>query len=102
MLFLSYWELNENISIQERLKFSQKLTSEGAFPPEGVNIIRWDVTSSGWGITVLEAENAIDAFKTIDMWRMKAGFFKTVKIAPALPVQEVMPQLGEFIQSLPQ
>ena len=102
MLFLSYWELNENISIQERLKFSQKLTSEGAFPPEGVNIIRWDVTSSNWGITVFEAEKAIDVSKTIDMWRTKAGFFKTVKTEPALPVQEVMPQLGELIQSLPQ
>ncbi len=102
MLFLTYWELNENISVQERLEFSQKLTSEGAFPPEGVNIVRWDVTTDTWGIIILEAENAIDVFKTLDMWRTKAGFFKTVKTAPALPVQEAVPQLSEFIQSLSQ
>ncbi len=100
MLFISYWELNENVSVQERLEFAKKLTSGGAFPPAGVNIVRWDITSDLWGITILEADNVIDVFKTFDMWRTKAGFFKTVKTAPAMPVQEAMPQAGEFIQSL--
>ena len=100
MLYLMYWELNENISEQERLEFSQKITSSGKFPPEGVNIVRWDITPDSWGTLLFEAENPIDAFKAIGMWRMKAGFFKTVKTSPVMPVQEVMPQMAEFIKTL--
>lgn len=44
MLFLTYWELNENVPEQERSHAAQKITSSGLFPPEGVKIIRWDGT----------------------------------------------------------
>ena len=55
MLFLTYWELNEGMSVEERQQVAQKLTSSGLFPPKGVNIIRWDGTPDGWGILVAEA-----------------------------------------------
>jgi len=100
MLYLLYWELIENVTEQERLQFAQKITSLGKVPPEGVNIVRWDITPDLWGTTLFEAENPIDVFKTKDMWRTKAGFFKTVKTSPVMPVQEVVPQMAEFIKSL--
>ncbi len=40
MLFLTYWELNENMSNAERLQVANKLMGAGLFPPEGVNMIR--------------------------------------------------------------
>ena len=101
MLFLTYWELNENMSGEERLGIANKLMSTGMFPPEGVNIIRWDGTPDEWGIMVLEANSAEDAFRAINLWRAAgAGFFKLTKTAPALPVQEIIPVVSEIQQKL--
>ncbi len=101
MLFLTYWELNENMSEQERLDIGQNLTSSELFPPKGVNMIRWDGTPDGWGILIMEAEEAADVVRAIDMWRAAgAGFFKTTKTAPAMPIQELMPVAGELLQTL--
>ena len=101
MLFLTYWELNENMSDEQRLGIAQKLTSSGLFPPKGVNILRWDGTPDNWGIVLLEADNAADAFRTIDVWRAAgAGFFKTTKTSPALPIQELIPVAAEIQQAL--
>ena len=44
MLFLTYWELNEGMSVEERQQVAQKLMSAGLFPPRDVNILRWDAT----------------------------------------------------------
>lgn len=98
MLFITYWELNENMSEIERLEAAKKLAQ--TFPPEGVKLIRWDVTPDAWGITIYEADNTIDVFKHTAIWRTKAGMFKTVKTSPAMPVQELMPQMGEYLKSL--
>lgn len=101
MLFLTYWELNEAMSVEERLQVAQKLTSSGLFPPKGVNIIRWDVTPDAWGILLAEAESAADIDKAIFMWRAAgAGFFKSTKTAPAQPIQEALPQQGELLKTL--
>ena len=101
MLFLIYWELNENMPVGERLQIGQKLTSSGLYPPKGVNVIRWDITPDGWGITLVEAENATDVGRSIDMWRASgAGFFKCIKTSPAIPVQEYMPMVGELLKTM--
>ena len=101
MLFVSYWELNENMSVAERLGAAQKLLSAGLFPPEDVNIIRWDITPDGWGITILEAESEAAASRTMNMWRAAGtGIFKCTKTAPARPVQEEMEDSGELLKML--
>jgi uncharacterized protein YfaA (DUF2138 family) len=101
MLFLTYWELNEEMPVEEQLKISQKLMSLGLVPFEGFNIIRWDMTPDGWGILLAEAESAADVDKAIYMWRAAgAGFFKTTKTAPAQPVQEVIAQHTELLKTL--
>ena len=101
MLFMTYWELNENMPEQERLQIAQKLTSSGLFPPAGVNILRWDGTPDGWGVLIMEAERAEDVIRAIDQWRAAgAGFFKITKTAPALPIQEAIPIEAEILKAL--
>ena len=101
MLFLTYWELNEVMPMEEQLKISQKLSSLGLVPFEGFNIIRWDMTPDGWGILLGEAESAADVDKAVYMWRAAgAGFFKTTKTAPAQPVQDVIAQHCELLKTV--
>lgn len=101
MLFLTYWELNENMSVEERLQISQKLTSSKLFPPKGVNIVRWDVTPDGWGILLAEAETAADINQALNMWRAAGvGFFKFTKTSPAMPIQEAISRTAELLKTL--
>ena len=101
MLFLIYWELNENVSVAERVGAGQKLMSAGMFPPEGVNIIRWDITPDGWGITLLEADSEAAISRALNIWRMAAtGLFKCTKTSTARPVQEEMEGSGELLKIL--
>jgi hypothetical protein len=101
MLFLTYWELNEDMSIEEQQGVAQKLVSSGLFPPKGVNIIRWDATPDGWGILIAEADSAADIAQSINMWRAAGtGFFKTTRTSPAQPVQEAMAGTDELLKAL--
>lgn len=101
MLFLTYWELNEDMSVEDRQQVAGKLTSSGLFPPKEVNIIRWDATPDGWGILIAEAESAADIAQAIGMWRAAgAGFFKSTRTAPAEPVQEALSRTGELLKVL--
>ncbi len=78
-----------------------KVTSSALFPPAGVNVLRWDGTPDGWGILVMEADRAEDVFPAIDQWRVAgAGFFKTTRTAPALPLQQVLPLSQEILTAL--
>lgn len=89
MLFLCYWQLNENIPVIDHLKVGKLLTESGLYPPPGIEIIRFDMTPDYWGITVFTAESAEAAFAVIDIWRVAgAGIFKKVKVSPALPVKD--------------
>ena len=101
MLFLTYWEVNEGISLEEQLQAAQKLMDSGLYPPEGVNVIRWDATPDGWGISIGEAENAADVSRALNMWRAAAtGIFKCTKTAPAIPAQEDMAITGDLLEAL--
>jgi hypothetical protein len=89
MLFLCYWELNENMSSAERTGIANKLMSAGLFPPPGVRILRWDETPDAWGILLFEAESALQAAAALLMWRASgAGFFRLTRTAPAFPINE--------------
>ena len=89
MLFVTYWELNENMPVNERLNIAAKLTSAGLFPPEGVKILQWITTPDGWGITLAEADSAAAISRSMEIWRMAgAGFFKSSKTAPAMQIDK--------------
>ena len=49
MLFLTYWELNEDMHVEKRLQVAQKLAATGSCPPKGFKTICWDATPDGWG-----------------------------------------------------
>lgn len=101
MLFLVYWELNEKMPLAERIQIAQKLTSPEVFPPEGVNILRWDITADNWGVMIAETENFSDLYRALTTWRAAgAGFFKVSKTSPAMPVAEYMPITAEIVSTL--
>ena len=101
MLFVAYWELNEDTPLEQRLQAAQTLMSKGLFPGNNVTMLRWDITPGGWGITIYEAESAIDLGRSIDVWRAAVpGFFKTIKISPAVPIMDGIPALIETLQAL--
>lgn len=98
MEFLTYWELNENMSIEERNRIATRLMESGEYPPENVKILRWDATPDGWGVMICEAESAADMGRAINMWRAAGtGFFKSTRTAPAMPVEEAIEDTAEMV-----
>lgn len=101
MLFVTYWELNEDMSVEERQEIAERLTSSGLFPPKGVDILRWDGTPDGWGILVAEAESAADITDALAIWRAAgAGFFKSTRTAPAQPIRDGIARQAELLKAL--
>ena len=101
MLFITYWELNEDIPVADTLQAAQKLTSAGLFPVQGVQILRWDITPDRWGVSIIEADSAQAVSDGLTIWRAAVpGMFKSTKTSPAIPIQESMPALGAMLQKL--
>lgn len=101
MLFLTYWKLNEGLSARETNRIATRLSEEGMFPPEDVELIRWDGTPDGWGIVLWEADNYTALNNGLNMWRAAAGetaFFEETKTAPAAPVEETVGDMAELLQ----
>ena len=98
---MTYFELNENMSGEERTQIAGKLTSSGAFPPANVKILQWIATPDAWGVLISEAESAADVFAAVGLWRAAgAGFFKKTRTAPALPVQEAIALSAELTEAV--
>jgi hypothetical protein len=101
ILFLCYWELNENMPVMQHVGIAKMLTEAGLFPPEGVEIIRFDKTPDNWGVTLFKANSAQAANSLITLWRVSApGFFKMVKMSPAVPVKESAANAAKLYQSV--
>lgn len=103
MLFLTYWKLNEGISTRQTNEIAMQLTQEELFPPAGTEILRWDTTPDGWGITLWEADDYTAVQNGLNMWRAAAGetaFFEETKTAPAAPAEDVIQETAEMLQQL--
>ncbi|MDA1127425.1 MAG: DUF3303 family protein [Chloroflexi bacterium] len=101
MQFMTYFELSENLSESERLGASGKIMEKGLFPPEGLNVISWTSSPDLWGVLICEAETVEQVVRGIAVWRLAVpGFFKMTKTAPAMPVQEILPLIGEISQTI--
>jgi hypothetical protein len=102
MLFVTYWELNEAIPVEERHGIAETLTGSGTFPPDGVEVLRWDSTTDMWGIVVWEAEDMGAISDGLTVWRASgAGFFEETKTAPAAPVEEFLTRQAALLEELP-
>jgi len=95
MLFITYWELNENFDPSELADLAQKVLSKGLYPTEGVNQIGWYVsTGDYWGITITEADTEEQLVKDTNVWRLaKPGLFKCIKSSPAMETAKAIPIL---------
>ena len=101
MLFLIYWELNDELPYSDRMRIAKKMTESEMFPPDNVRIIRWDTTPDNWGITLVEAESVSDVTHALNLWRAAApGFFKLTKTAPAIPAEEAIAQGVELVNEV--
>lgn len=101
MLFLTYWKVNEEMTVEDRIEIGRKLTEEGLFPPEEVEILRWDGTPDGWGIVLLEADDFDAVNNALSLWRSSgAPFFEETKTAPAAPVEEIIPSQAALLEDL--
>ena len=94
MLFLTYYELNENLDPTLIGELVQKFMSKKLFPTEGVKIITWLLTPENWGIVISEDDSEEAMFKDVNMWRIALpGVFKTIKAAVAMEAAKVVPLL---------
>lgn len=98
MLFLTYWKLNEHMSMEQRQEIATTLTEEGLFPPEGVELLRWDGTPDGWGIAVWEADDYAALNEALNVWRASGTpFFEETKTAPAAPATEIISETAALM-----
>ena len=97
MLFVSYWELNENMPDKDRLEAIHQIMAMEGSDKMVEKSIRWDITPDNWGVSIFEADSAADVMALFDTYRAAApGFFKMTKTAPAVTAQESM-AMGEEI-----
>lgn len=100
MQFLTFWKLNEEMSAEHRQQIAEKLTSQGLFPPENVELVRWDGTPDDWGVAIMEADDVQAVTSALNMWRIAGGetaFFEKTMTAPAAPVQETLADQAALI-----
>lgn len=77
------------------------LTEGGLFPPDGVELVRFDKTASGWGVTPFLADSPEAAFSLVDLWKIAGtGFFKTIKVSPAMPVKDAAGNAAKLYKSI--
>ncbi|MFX1358488.1 MAG: DUF3303 domain-containing protein [Promethearchaeota archaeon] len=102
MLFITYWELNENFDPAELAEMAQKVLSKNLYPTEGVKQLGWYVsTGDYWGITISEAENEEQLVQDTNVWRMaKPGVFKLIKNSPAMELAKALPILIKLKKKL--
>lgn len=102
MLFISYWKLSEDVQTQEVIEAAGELIESGMWPPDDVEIIRWDTAVDNWGVTLMEADDYEALNRTWTMWRATVpGMFEEAKTAPAMPVEENIEQVAAFLEELP-
>jgi len=94
MLFVTYFELNDNLDPTVIADLAQKFTSKKLFPVEGVKILNWLVTTENWGIVISEDTSEEAMFKDVNMWRIAMpGIFKTINSAVAMEAAKLIPLL---------
>ena len=86
MLFVSHWELNENITPEDIVQLAAELMEKNVWPIEGTEVLCFYVTTEVpiWGITIFKAENVEQVLKDVAVWsNTKPGFFKIRRVTPA-------------------
>ena len=93
MLFLSYWELNENITPKDIVALASELMEKGLWPAEGTEVLGFYTTTDvpTWGITIEEADSVESILKGAAAWtNAKPGFFKVLRVSPAMTAEDAI------------
>jgi len=102
MLMITYYEISNDVTTREVIEAGQVLMDEGLWPPEGMDIIRWDTTVDNWGVSIAEVDDYETINRAILMWEsMVPGMFEETRTAPAAPVEESMAISGALFEELP-
>jgi len=99
VLFLSYWELNENITPKDIVELAAKLMEKNVWPAEGTEVLGFYVTTDVpiWGITIEEAESVESILKGAAVFtNEKPGFFKVLRVSPAMTAEDAMRIVAEM------
>jgi len=101
MLFLIYWELNEQVTVSQRIAALNKMQAAGLFPPKDAEIIRFDITPGQWGSTVMEADSSGAIMRHLGAWRVACpGIFVTTKVSPAMSVADSVVEMMDVLKKL--
>lgn len=104
MLFLSYFELNQEFDPSEMADVAQVLISKKLYPTEGVKQISFIMSATDlWGISIDEADSEEALARNTNMWRIaKPGFIKYIKMTPALDVAKMIPAMIKLKKQIKQ
>lgn len=101
-MFITYYELGNDVALDEILEAGNRLMEEGMWPPEGMEVIRWDATVNRWGVTIAEADDFETIYRAQAMWEaLVPGMFEEITTVPAAPVEEIMAEGGQLLEELP-
>ena len=100
MLFVTYYELSNDVELAEVLEAGNWLMEEGLWP-RGDGDTRWDGTVNNWRVTVAEADSFETVYRAQALWEtLVPGMFEEIRTAPAAPVEEVMTEGGEVLEAV--
>lgn len=69
----------------------------GLWPPEGMEVIRWDATVNNWAVTIAEADDFETVYRAQALWEASVpGMFHKIKTVSGGPVEKVMAEGAEF------
>jgi hypothetical protein len=101
MLFISYWELNQDFDPTELAEMAQKLISKKLVPYPGVKQLAWYISPEYWGITISEAESEAAIFEEQNMWRIaRPGVFKFIKTTVGMEITKVIPLMAKLAKKI--
>lgn len=102
MLFITYYEISNDVTAHEIIEAGELLMESGMWPPEGMELLRWDTSVNDWGVTIAEADSYEPINRSLLMWEeLVPGLFEETRTAPASPVEEAMAQGGALLDELP-
>ena len=99
LLFLGYWELDENIGPKKAAELFAEALQKGVWPAKGIKVVSHYVSVDVpvWGVLTYEADNPEQIMKNIAVLRLtKPSFFKKVIVSPAMKAEEAVSVLMEM------
>jgi hypothetical protein len=102
MLFVIYFEFNENKDPAEILDAFQKIQdAKIAEMHEKWDVKGWYVTPDYWGVAIVDTDSVQVHLRSANSWRLALpDIFKLFKTAIAAEVEQYAPNLAKLIRKL--